>query len=273
MVTLSKGGLAAERFDGAIPLFAHDLQFGCEFARPGMQVHISEEVMLDRVKRRGGVAEFKDWLYRFRSFWIFPLLALGLVYLASRVEPDRRFRDFFWLFPIGIMIWTLLEYGLHRFVFHIQIPVRNPRLREILNASHAAHHASPRDPGKVLVRPLFGLVISAILYGLLSTVMKSFFSAAGVMLGIWAGFLYYEVVHYSVHFSLSPSGLIAGQRRAHFYHHFANNKRCFGVTSPLWDYVFGTVITNRVLKNSYRATVAPLYERRLFLESTKYRRS
>ncbi len=202
--------------------------------------------MLDTVKRRGDVTKFEDRLYRFCSFWIFPPLALALVYLASRVEPDRRFGDFFWLFPIGVLIWTLLEYGLHRFVFHIQIPVRNARLRKIVNASHLAHHASPRDPSKLLVHPLSGLVISAILYGLLSTVMKSFFSAAGVMLGIWAGFLYYEALHYRVHFSLSPSGFIAGQRRAHFYHHFTNNKRCFGVTSPLWDYVFGTTARSRV---------------------------
>ncbi|PYR86413.1 MAG: hypothetical protein DMG18_02830 [Acidobacteria bacterium] len=72
--------------------------------------------------------------------------------------------------------------------------------------------------------------------------LGSAFSAAGVITGIWTGFLYYEAVHYRVHFSLSESGFIARQRRRHFYHHFTNNKRGFGVTSPLWDHVFGTTL-------------------------------
>jgi hypothetical protein len=132
----------------------------------------------------------KERMYRFRSFWIFPILALLLLTITSRTEAQHSQNNGIGLFVIGLLGWTLLEYGLHRFVFHVQVPLRNP--------------------------------------------------AAVVMTGIWAGFLYYEAVHYRVHFSLSPTGIIAKQRRTHFYHHFSNNKRCFGVTSPLWDYVFGT---------------------------------
>src|SRR5438046_10093901 len=106
----------------------------------------------------------RERLIRFRSFWIFPLLASFLLYLSSRGEPKSRFNDLFWLMPAGILIWTLLEYALHRFVFHIQFPLRNPRLREIVNSSHLAHHASARDPTKVLVNPLYVLEISRVLY-------------------------------------------------------------------------------------------------------------
>ena len=185
------------------------------------------------------VMRMKERLIRFRSFWIFPLLALPLLYFTGR---DAHGRDLFWLMPAGILIWTLLEYALHRFVFHIQIPVPNPRLHEIVNASHLSHHASPRDPDKILVHPWYGLVISLILYGLLFAIVRNAFFTSGIMTGIWIGFLYYEAVHYRVHCSLSPSGFIARQRRGHFYHHFTNNKRCFGVTSPLWDYVFRTTM-------------------------------
>ena len=186
------------------------------------------------------VMRMKERLVRFRSFWIFPALAVLLLYLTSSRTRPGRFDELSWLIPIGIFIWTLLEYGLHRFLFHIQIPVPNPHLREFINASHMEHHAAPRDPGKVLVHPLYGFVVSAILYGVLFGLLRDAFSATGVMVGIWIGFLYYEAVHYRVHFSLSGSGFVARQRRTHFYHHFTNNKRCFGVTSPLWDYVFGT---------------------------------
>jgi sterol desaturase/sphingolipid hydroxylase (fatty acid hydroxylase superfamily) len=187
------------------------------------------------------IMTLKERLYRFRSFWIFPVIAFLLLHFSMRVEAKRSTGELLILFLSGVFAWTLLEYGLHRFVFHLQIPLRNPHLRELVNASHLSHHASPRDPTKVLVRPVYGLVISSILYGLIYAALRNPFSAAVLMTGIWSGFLYYEAVHYRVHFSLSPSGLIARQRRSHFYHHFTNNKRCFGVTSPLWDYVFGTI--------------------------------
>lgn len=183
---------------------------------------------------------FKERLVRFRSFWIFPLLAIVLLYITARYEPESRTSDLVWLFPLGILAWTLLEYGLHRFVFHMRFQVTNARLREIVNAAHSSHHAAPRDPGKLLVHPSYGLVISAGVFWIFYIVSGSLFSAAGLIAGLWAGFLYYETVHYRVHLTASASSLIAQQRGAHFYHHFTNNERCFGVTSPLWDYVFRT---------------------------------
>jgi len=183
----------------------------------------------------------RERLYLFRSFWIFPTIAAGIWYVTLHNQSERP-GHLFWLFALGVFIWTLLEYVLHRFVFHIQIPVTDPRLRDIINSSHLAHHASPRDRYKVLVHPSYGLVISGILFGLLVAGFRSAAAAGVTLTGIWAGFLYYEAVHYRVHFSLSPKGVIGRQRRAHFHHHFTNNKRCFGVTSPLWDYVFGTYL-------------------------------
>lgn len=184
----------------------------------------------------------KERLWRFRSFWMFPLLAIVLVYATFRLEPRRSYLDLSWLLPLGVLFWTLLEYGLHRFVFHIQVAIRNPRVRDLVNASHSSHHASPRDPNRLLVHPSFGMVISAILFAVFYLASGSLSAAAGLISGVWAGFLYYEAVHYRVHFNLSNNGLIVRQRRLHFYHHFTNNKRCFGVTSPLWDYVFRTAL-------------------------------
>src|SRR5215471_1360194 len=192
------------------------------------------------------VMSMKERLVLFRSFWIFPILGALLLYLTSRGQ-DGRLSELVWLVPLGIFAWTLLEYGLHRFLFHIQIPVPNPRLREFVHGSHLEHHASPRDPNKVLVHTSYGLLISAILYALLFASFRNAFSAAGLLVGIWIGFLYYEAVHYRVHFSLSGSGFVARQRRTHVYHHFTNNKRCFGVTSPLWDYVFGTTLPRQLI--------------------------
>ena len=186
------------------------------------------------------VMTLKERLYRFRSFWIFPVLAFVLLSLSFRTEPSRNRTDLLWLFVVGLFAWTLIEYGMHRFLFHVHLPFKSAKVREIVNGSHFGHHASPRDATKILVHPSYGIVVSSIVYGLLYTITGSVLSASGVLVGIWAGFLYYESVHYRVHLSLSGSGFVARQRRMHFYHHFTNNKRCFGVTTPLWDYVFRT---------------------------------
>ena len=182
----------------------------------------------------------KERLVRFRSFWLFPLLAVVLLYVSFRLEPQSRPGALLWLIPLGALMWSLLEYGLHRFVFHIRFEVRNQKLKEIVNASHLSHHSAPRDPRKLLVRTPYALAVSGLLFALLYIASGSVYSTVGVLAGIWGGFLYYESVHYRVHLTSSASGLLAWQRRAHFYHHFTNNERCFGVTSRLWDHVFRT---------------------------------
>jgi sterol desaturase/sphingolipid hydroxylase (fatty acid hydroxylase superfamily) len=185
--------------------------------------------------------KLKERFIRFRSFWIFPLLAAVLVYLTFRAE-QRPYRHLLWLLPIGVFAWTLLEYALHRFIFHIPTAIRRQWVRNLVNGSHLGHHASPRDPSKLLVHTSYGFSVSLILYAVAYGISASLSASAAVLAGIWAGFLYYEAVHYRVHFNLSNSPLITWQRRAHFYHHFTNNKRCFGVTTPFWDYVFRTAL-------------------------------
>jgi len=145
---------------------------------------------------------------------------------------------------IGLAFWTLLEYGFHRFLLHAEI--RNATLRAVLNATHISHHMAPRDPDKILVLPSFAIVISAMLYGVLLAITRDWFDSSAILTGIWMGFLYYEAVHYRVHMSLTHSSILQHQRRAHFYHHFSNSAECFGVTSPVWDYVFGTTRKQRV---------------------------
>ncbi len=179
----------------------------------------------------------RERLYRFRSFWVFPLAAMGLIYVAFRGDPGSL-KNFLWLFPMGLAAWTLIEYGLHRFVFHITC--RSPRLSEILNASHIEHHRAPRNPDRLFVHLNYSLVISTLLFGGLYAAFGRMDFSAGMLCGIWAGFLYYEAVHYRSHLTSAATGLIGRQRRAHFYHHFTNNARCFGVTTPLWDFVFRT---------------------------------
>ena len=176
-------------------------------------------------------------IVQFRSFWIFPILAIVALAWAHRVESADT-ADLLWLVPAGLLAWSLIEYGLHRFVFHVEI--RSATVRHLINSSHLEHHEDPRDVGRLLVKTGYGMFVSALLFGIAFFLTRNWFYSAGLMTGIWTGFLYYEYVHYRVHLTIGHSRMMAYQRRAHFHHHFQNPDVCFGVTSPLWDYVFRT---------------------------------
>jgi sterol desaturase/sphingolipid hydroxylase (fatty acid hydroxylase superfamily) len=182
--------------------------------------------------------DWKHRLVRFRSFWIFPGLSVLFLILTHRLDANANFDDFALFFPAGVLTWTFLEYTLHRFVFHVEI--EDPHMRDLVNGSHTQHHQLPQDATHILVHTTYAFGVSALVYGLAFLILRSAFDAMALMAGIWAGFLYYESVHYRVHVTGGNTGLIRLQRRAHYHHHFRDPDVCFGVTTPVWDYVFGT---------------------------------
>ena len=161
--------------------------------------------------------------------------------MAHRRDPGVPLGRLLWLVPIGVLSWTFLEYVLHRFVLHA---------RGLDFTGHGVHHDEPKDPDKILVQPLLGLLASLPVFAILLALTPGVFAAAAVMTGIWTGFLYYESVHYRIHVSTKNSPLLQWQRRSHFHHHFTDSGRCFGVTSPVWDRIAGT---RRLRKNKIAA--------------------
>jgi sterol desaturase/sphingolipid hydroxylase (fatty acid hydroxylase superfamily) len=174
----------------------------------------------------------------FFSFWAYPLVAAALLWAGLRTGTERSGPVSLWLIPVGVVLWTLVEYLMHRFLFH---PRGNwPAFRRFAYGLHGIHHRYPRDPEEILAGPSTSLPPSLAIFLALVAGTGSLSSAAGVMTGVWAGFLYYEWVHYRVH-TTNAGGLLQRHRRWHFHHHFVDDSVCFGVTSPLWDAVFGTV--------------------------------
>lgn len=176
--------------------------------------------------------------YRYFSFWGYLAISGVLWVLAQSWHPKESWRDALLMVPVGVFAWTIIEYGLHRFIFHWQ--PKNQSLANFTARFHLNHHKDPHDLSIVLVAPLQGLFFSSLFVGLFLLVMPSFKTAVGLITGVWLGFYYYEYLHYQIHASSSPRGVLQRQRRDHLYHHFANDECCFGVTSPLWDIIFRT---------------------------------
>jgi hypothetical protein len=142
------------------------------------------------------------------------------------------------LLAAGLLVWTLIEYLLHRFLLHSH--PQAPALLSVVEKLHLGHHRDPQDEVKITVPVSGSLPIAGGLLLLFRLTAGSWEVAALLMTGSVAGYLYYEVVHFWIHCG-SHGGRWLGQRRAnHFFHHFKDQRHCFGVTTPLWDWFLGT---------------------------------
>jgi 4-hydroxysphinganine ceramide fatty acyl 2-hydroxylase len=130
------------------------------------------------------------------------------------------------IFAAGLFTWTLLEYVIHGMLAHMH--------RTFVTPLHDGHH---RDPHCVFA---FRAWIPAAI--VLVAALAWFGLAPGVIFlyGIAAGFSAYEYVHYRIHFAHPASALESRLRTRHLAHHVAEPDAIFGVTSPIWDVIFGT---------------------------------
>ena len=60
-----------------------------------------------------------------------------------------------------------------------------------------------------------------------------------------AGYLFYDYTHYYVHHFVPRSQLGKQLREQHMRHHFQDHRYGFGVSSPLWDAIMGTLPRGR----------------------------
>lgn len=139
---------------------------------------------------------------------------------------------------LGTLGWTLIEYLLHRGLLHYHAQVA--AIQNVIEKLHLGHHWDPFDEAKITVPVYASLPIAFALLGLFRLIAAGWEAAALLMTGTIVGYLYYEVVHFRIHRGSRRGRLLAWQRANHFFHHYKDADRCFGVTTPLWDWVFGT---------------------------------
>jgi sterol desaturase/sphingolipid hydroxylase (fatty acid hydroxylase superfamily) len=141
------------------------------------------------------------------------------------------------VFALGIAAWTLGEYLLHRFVFHFQPDTRwGRRLHFII---HGVHHDYPHDPMRLVMPPSVSIPLAVVTFFGFRALLGPAWSLP-FFAGFVVGYLFYDMTHYHIHHHRSQNRLSLLLRRYHYRHHFQQSSRGFGVTSPVWDKVFGT---------------------------------
>lgn len=126
----------------------------------------------------------------------------------------------------GFVAWTFSEYWIHRLIFHGPTP---------FEPMHQAHHALPKDMIGIASWGTFaGFGVVWLLLGLPF--------CAGVMLG----YLAYCAIHVRMHHGnrVNFSRYVAFMFRHHAGHHRGGQGN-FGVSSPIWDFVFRTFKTEK----------------------------
>jgi len=143
------------------------------------------------------------------------------------------------LLALGVLAWTLLEYLLHRWVFHFQ-PGRDSELqRDLAFLIHGVHHDYPYDADRLVMPPLVAAALAVVIGGPLRILVGPHLFAP-IFAGLVGGYFWYDLTHYAVHHLRPRTALGAFQRRRHMRHHFKDSRSGFGVTTPLWDLVFRT---------------------------------
>jgi sterol desaturase/sphingolipid hydroxylase (fatty acid hydroxylase superfamily) len=138
----------------------------------------------------------------------------------------------------GIFTWTLTEYLLHRYVFHwVSDTAWSKRVHFIL---HGVHHEYPNDKTR-LVMPLGASIPMAILFYVVFRGIFGTYFGEPLYVGLGIGYLLYDGTHYAVHHFKQTTRIGKFLRKHHMVHHFADHEGGFGVSTPLWDLVFGTM--------------------------------
>jgi sterol desaturase/sphingolipid hydroxylase (fatty acid hydroxylase superfamily) len=137
---------------------------------------------------------------------------------------------------LGVVIWTFVEYTMHRWVFHYQPSSRwGKQLHFLL---HGVHHDYPKDASRLVMPPVISIPLALFFYGLFLLVFGRFTPPA--FAGFLLGYLFYDMVHYATHHFSMRQGIWLWLKKYHMRHHYDDDHSGYGVSSPLWDYVFGT---------------------------------
>jgi len=185
-----------------------------------------------------------------------PVIGVSLVIAARAGQDAGRIAL---LFAGGALFWSLLEYVIHRFVFHpppwveeetravtaslapgeAVIPALPSWRHRFYFLVHGVHHDYPNDSRRLVMPPSVSIPLAVIFWFVFQWAIGPLAPAA--FAGLVAGYLVYDTTHYLTHHSAGKTALGRYQKKRHFRHHYYDSTRNFGVSSPLWDVLWGTM--------------------------------
>lgn len=143
------------------------------------------------------------------------------------------------LFFAGYAFWTLMEYCIHRIVFHhVYTTTLGKKFHYI---AHGIHHDYPNDSLRLVMPPAINLTLAVIFYWSFYAVIQDKGLTAGFFAGFVFGYMVYDLMHYASHFYNFKNKWFQRVKRSHLLHHYRQPNSGYGLSTVFWDRVFGTM--------------------------------
>lgn len=173
-------------------------------------------------------------------WWLVPLVWIPIFcYKFFLAFETLDLKEVLLMIAIGVVVWTFLEYTLHRFLFHLEIWMPdNSYFIAFHYIIHGVHHAFPMDRHRLVFPPVLALVIYYVLYYLIGLIIPET-HIHGLAAGAIASYMIYDLGHYYIHHE-QPLKVVEYRKKYHMYHHYKDPDNGYGITTSFWDKVFGT---------------------------------
>ena len=144
---------------------------------------------------------------------------------------------------LGVAAWTLIEYLIHRFVFHVVPPAMQ---------MHLDHHSDPRA---TIGTPIWVSIGAFTSFGFAPLWWYFGYEiATGGLAGLLIGYSWYVMVHHAVHhWQIDQTSWLYVAKVRHAMHYYRTDERNFGVTTGFWDWIFGTTLEARPVNRQQRS--------------------
>ena len=174
---------------------------------------------------------------QFTPFYFYTPLALG-VGVAALLSEKRSLTSILFLFLTGVLTWGLIEYCLHRLVFHFE--AQTQKGRNFVYAMHLSHHANPKAMDDLFASLRLSLPLALLYCAIAFALTGSWQTVVYLYIGLTTGYFTYEFLHYQAHHRAPRLRVFRYLKRYHLLHHHQSSALRFGVTSPVFDYLFRT---------------------------------
>jgi sterol desaturase/sphingolipid hydroxylase (fatty acid hydroxylase superfamily) len=140
-------------------------------------------------------------------------------------------------FIAGILLWTLTEYVIHRWAFHYH--PKSEAGKKVHFLVHGIHHDYPRDATRLVMPLLVSIPLAVFFYFLFDSLFGIY--NFNIFSGFVFGYVSYDSIHYATHHFEMKGPIGKFLKTYHLRHHYGDDHTAYGVSNPLWDYVFNTV--------------------------------
>lgn len=166
-----------------------------------------------------------------------------LYFIYSAFNLGLTVAGFGGMFFAGILVWTLFEYFLHRYLFHLQIDSDWGRRLHFM--IHGCHHDYPNDAMRLVIPTGASLFLAVMMYWFFYFfVVYLFGGTMGMHHGFFAsfviGYVTYDMMHYATHYAKFKNKWFREIQKNHLDHHYVDHDKGFGLSNVFWDRIFGT---------------------------------